>query len=203
MEGVVRGAWRELILEKGKNGVVRVNRIDYEICILQVSGERPLCREIWVEDADRHRNPDNDLPVVFEEKHTSYYQALQLPEEAERFVDVLRRGDFDYVIHLVSIRRRIEARVGEYPEAIFIDGGQPLQAARGDSAMAQAFAVAGLPADGEMIIDGTEGVDDVFPGFLPFKALPRRWISVTAPVCSTLRVSIRPAFLVRCVAITR
>ncbi len=91
IEGVVRGAWRELILEKDKNGLARVNRINYEICVLQLLREKLRCKEIWVVGADRYRNPDNDLPVDFEEKRASYYQALQQPEDAKRFIAKVRQ----------------------------------------------------------------------------------------------------------------
>ena len=41
--------------------------------------------------------------------------------------------------------------------------------ARGDAELAIAFAVAGLWADGEILIDNAECVESVYPGF--FKAL--------------------------------
>lgn len=96
-----------------------------------------------------------------------------------RDIEGLRQGqgghDYDYVAYLVELLRRIEAKVGEYPEGIVIDGGQPLKSteidARGDADMAQAFAIAGLVGVGEMVIEGAEGVDGVFPGF--FEALAR------------------------------
>jgi len=86
-----------------------------------------------------------------------------------RDIDALRQGEYDRVGHLVAMLRQIDAKVGEYPEGIVIDGGQPLRGgeidSRGDPAMVQAFAVAGLLADGDVIIDGAECVDEVFPGF--------------------------------------
>ena len=44
------------------------------------------CKEIWVVGANRYRNPDEDLPADFETQRTVYYQALNLPLEADRFV---------------------------------------------------------------------------------------------------------------------
>lgn len=113
-------------------------------------------------------------------RHVPLLAVLATQAEGEfiiRDIEALRQGyggrDYDYVAHLVTMLRRIEAKVGEYPEGIVIDGGQPLRGAeidtRGDAAMVQAFAVAGLLADGDTVIDGAEGVDEVFPGF--FEAL--------------------------------
>jgi len=86
IEGLVRGVWSELILEKDTQGNERVNRINYEIYVLQQLREKLRCKEIWVVGADRYRNPDDDLPLDFAEKRTSYYQALEQPEDAQRFI---------------------------------------------------------------------------------------------------------------------
>ena len=64
----------------------RVNRITYEICVLEALREQLRCKEIWVVGANRYRNPDEDLPADFETQRTVYYQALNLPLEADRFV---------------------------------------------------------------------------------------------------------------------
>ncbi len=44
------------------------------------------CKEIWVEGADRYRNPDEDLPQDFEDKKEDYYQALKQPQDVEQFI---------------------------------------------------------------------------------------------------------------------
>jgi len=109
-------------------------------------------------------------------RHVPLLAVLATQAEGEfiiRDIEGLRQGaaghDYDYVAHLVGLLRAVEAKVGEYPEGIVIDGGQPLKGAeidsRGDAAVIQAFAVAGLLGVGEMVIDDAEGVDEVFPGF--------------------------------------
>ena len=66
VDGVVRGSWQQAVLEQDKDGAQRVNRINYEICVLQALRERLRCKEIWVVGADRYRNPDEDLPADFD-----------------------------------------------------------------------------------------------------------------------------------------
>ena len=45
---------------------------------------------IWVEGADRWRNPDEDLPGDFEERRAEHYQALRKPLDPSRFIDELQ-----------------------------------------------------------------------------------------------------------------
>ena len=86
-----------------------------------------------------------------------------------RDIQDLRQGEYDFVDHLVEQLRRVEAKVGEYPEGLVIEGGRPLKGeridGRGHPGLVQAFAVAGLVAHGEMEIAGADCVEASFPGF--------------------------------------
>ena len=66
LDGVVRGLWRDAVVETDREVDPRINRITYEICVLEALRERLRCKEIWVVGADRYRNPDEDLPADFE-----------------------------------------------------------------------------------------------------------------------------------------
>lgn len=85
-DGVIRGSWQEAVMEKDKNGKNRVNRLTYEICVLQTLREKLRCKEVWVVGADRYRNPDKDVPVDFDIQRNTYYAALHLPLQAEEFI---------------------------------------------------------------------------------------------------------------------
>ena len=86
IDDIVRGLWREAVFEKDANGRQRVNRISYEICVLEALRDKLRCKEVWVVGANRYRNPDDDLPADFEAQRIPYYQALKLPLEADRFI---------------------------------------------------------------------------------------------------------------------
>ena len=90
LDGVVRGLWREAAVETDGNGQRRINRITYEIAVLEALRERLRSREIWVVGANRYRNPDEDLPADFERHRDQWYEALALPLDADAFVDALR-----------------------------------------------------------------------------------------------------------------
>lgn len=90
LDGVVRGLWREAVVEKDAAGHDRINRITYEIAVLETLRERLRCKEIWVVGANRYRNPDEDLPTDFEQNREDYYRALNLPLDAERFISGLQ-----------------------------------------------------------------------------------------------------------------
>ncbi|MEC4807326.1 MAG: Tn3 family transposase [Jaaginema sp. PMC 1079.18] len=91
IEGVIKSGWKEILLETDSDGNERINRINYEISVLQALRERLACKEIWVVGANRYRNPDEDLPTDFEQHRHIYYQALTLPENVETFINDLQQ----------------------------------------------------------------------------------------------------------------
>ena len=68
VEGVVRSKWRDVVVETAPDGAQRINRINYEISVLETLRERLRCKEIWIVGADRYRNPDEDLPSDFDNR---------------------------------------------------------------------------------------------------------------------------------------
>ena len=84
--GVVPAIWYDSIIEKRPNEGQRVNRINYEIAVLHALRDGLRNREIWVEGADRFRDPDADLLADFAEKRQSYYERLQQPLSADAFI---------------------------------------------------------------------------------------------------------------------
>jgi TnpA family transposase len=91
IDGVLKSNAKDLLLETDSEGNERINRINYEICVLKALRERLCCKEIWVVGANRYRNPDEDLPTDFESKRQVYYQVLTLPEDVETFISGLQQ----------------------------------------------------------------------------------------------------------------
>ena len=92
IEGVVPRALQDLVVERDKDGHPRVNRITYEIYALQALREGLRCREIWTDGAGRFRNPEEDLPVDFEQGRDAYYGTLRQPRDAEAFITGLQQA---------------------------------------------------------------------------------------------------------------
>lgn len=90
LDGVVRAVWRDVVVKIDDQGNQRINRINYEIAVLQVLRERLRCKEIWVEGAKKFGNPDRDLPPDFGEQRMAYYEALTLPLDKQTFIDTQR-----------------------------------------------------------------------------------------------------------------
>jgi len=90
LDGVVRGLWRDAVVEKDAAGRDRINRVTYEVAVLEALREQLRCKEIWVVGANRYRNPDEDLPADFEANRDEYYKALDLPLDADRFISQLQ-----------------------------------------------------------------------------------------------------------------
>jgi len=83
LEGVIRDHWREAVVEPDAQGRQRVNRLTYEMGVLQALRDQLRCKAIWVVGADRYRNPDEDVPQDFEGQRPTYDAALKLPSRAE------------------------------------------------------------------------------------------------------------------------
>jgi len=63
LDEVVPESWRDIVIEHGENGTTRVNRVAYEICVLEALRDRLRTKEVWVQGAQRYRNPNQDLPT--------------------------------------------------------------------------------------------------------------------------------------------
>jgi hypothetical protein len=63
----------------------------YEVCLFRALRERLRCKEIWVEGADKWRNPEQDLPGDFDQRRGQYYAELSKPLDATEFIDPLRQ----------------------------------------------------------------------------------------------------------------
>lgn len=114
LDGVVSGLWRDAVIEQDAQGRQRVNRITYEICVLQALREQLRCKEIWVVGANRYRNPEEDLPADFEAERTTYYAALKLPVEAERFIEgVKEEMRMELGVLDAGLPRNADVRFGE------------------------------------------------------------------------------------------
>lgn len=92
LDGVVKMAWRDVIVKYDKDGVVQINRINYEVAVLETLRDKLRSKEIWVVGADRYRNPDEDLPADFDEQRLVYYDILHLPLDGDIFVARLQKA---------------------------------------------------------------------------------------------------------------
>ena len=90
IDGVVRPKWRDIVVEEAPDGSERVNRINYEICVLQTLREKLRCKEVWVAGAGRFRNPDDDLPADFAERRAECYERLGLTPDARDFTAAVK-----------------------------------------------------------------------------------------------------------------
>jgi Tn3 transposase DDE domain len=118
LDGVVRPLWHDLVVEKDAQGEERINRINYELCVLETMRDQVSCREIWVVGADKYRNADRDLPADFEAKREEYYKALSVPREAKAFVETLQQemiqalSSFDRALPKISDQVRLLPKKG-------------------------------------------------------------------------------------------
>jgi hypothetical protein len=90
VDDVIRPKWRDIVIEDAPDGSKRVNRINYEVCVLQTLRDKLRCKEIWVVGANRFRNPDDDLSADFASRRGACYAQLGLPQNPQTFIDKLK-----------------------------------------------------------------------------------------------------------------
>jgi TnpA family transposase len=103
---VIRPKWRDIVIENAPGGGKRVNRINYEICVLQTLRDKLRCKEVWVVGANRFRNPDDDLPADFVARREACYQRLALPQDGRAFIGKLKSEMTDALTRLDRGLRR-------------------------------------------------------------------------------------------------
>jgi len=84
------GDWSDLVYRADTRGRDRVTRMVYEVVTFQALREQLRCKEIWVVGADSWRNPDEDLPVDFEQRRRENYGELRKPLDPSVFIGDLR-----------------------------------------------------------------------------------------------------------------
>ncbi len=105
LDEVVPGTWRSTVVKKDSvKKTEQVNRINYEVCVLQTLRDKVRSKEVWVKHANRFRDPDDDLPKDFETKRDTYYEALHLPQDVETFIQQLQR---DMTVALSKLNRSL------------------------------------------------------------------------------------------------
>nr|WP_245596826.1 Tn3 family transposase [Shimazuella kribbensis] len=82
--------WREHVMDTDSKGNEKINRMNYEICVLHALKDKLKCREIWVTGADRYRNPDHHLPSDFLKRREEHYAVLKLPLNVEEKITELQ-----------------------------------------------------------------------------------------------------------------
>jgi hypothetical protein len=92
LDDIVPATWRKAVVKQDKTGKSeQVNRINYELCVLHTLREKVRSKELWVQHANRFRNPDDDLPKDFEAKRSTYYDALRQPQDVDTFIRRLQQ----------------------------------------------------------------------------------------------------------------
>jgi len=91
VSGIIKNKWKNAVVQKDDSGREVIEKVNYEICVLQALREKLRCKEIWVDGADKYRNPEEDLPEDFDRKREEYYEALKQPGDVEDFIAKLQK----------------------------------------------------------------------------------------------------------------
>jgi TnpA family transposase len=89
IDGAIKKSHKSLLIDETLN-TDRINRINYEICVLRNLRDKLRVKEIFVEGAYLYRNPEEDLPNDFNSKRDYYYGLLKKPKTAKQFTRCLK-----------------------------------------------------------------------------------------------------------------
>lgn len=90
IDGAVKKIHKPLILEHTEQGE-RINRINYELCVLRNLRDKLRVKEIWIQGAYQYRNPEEDVPQDFNEKKDYYISLLKKPKSSKYFIRHLKQ----------------------------------------------------------------------------------------------------------------
>ena len=131
-------------------------------------------------------NVIDEIPVI------AVAAALAEGKTTIRDASELRVKETDRIAAVATNLRAMGVEVEEFPDGMEITGGRPLKGAKlqsfGDHRIAMAFAVAGLFATGETVIEDTACVQTSYPGFAETLKLIQKGkgIGRRTPVISSL-----------------
>lgn len=95
IQGVVAPKYRSAVVDK--DGYV--DRHAFELCAVLTLRETLRSREVWVQGAEKYKNPADDIPDDFEIERDTYYKELGLSQDASAFTEKLR-SDLEH--HLIA-----------------------------------------------------------------------------------------------------
>jgi 3-phosphoshikimate 1-carboxyvinyltransferase len=127
---------------------------------IEIHGAALTGTTIFIEEVP---NLIDEIPVI------AVAAALAKGRTIIRNAKELRVKETDRITTVVNGLRAMGAEVEEFDDGMEIEGGKPLHGAVidsfGDHRIAMAFAIAGLFAEGETVINNTECVNTSYPGF--------------------------------------
>lgn len=83
---VVPTEWLSMVKDENN----KIDRMNYEVSVLEELRRQLRCKSIWIEGAYRYRNPDEDTPKDFDDRRDHYYEILNLPLNSDDFIGSLR-----------------------------------------------------------------------------------------------------------------
>jgi TnpA family transposase len=91
LDGAVRPSRKEALWHTDEQSQRLIERVGYEMAVLELLREKLRSKEIWVAEASRYQNPAQDLPQDFEAHKADYFAKLGQPVAAQEFITALKQ----------------------------------------------------------------------------------------------------------------
>lgn len=86
IEGVIPDEYRPAVIRRDGS----IDKYSYELCAIIALREKLRCREVWVQNSEKFKNPDEDIPHDFEERRAEYYDDLNLDLDVQGYVEQIK-----------------------------------------------------------------------------------------------------------------
>jgi TnpA family transposase len=101
LKNIIPLNWLSFVTIKTKHPTkVRINWNAFELALFERLETELSVKNIWVKNAFRYRNPNEDMPSDFDDNEDYYFNLLGLPKDVEDFIKSLKQPLDDHLLEL-------------------------------------------------------------------------------------------------------
>ncbi|MBA2728219.1 MAG: Tn3 family transposase, partial [Parachlamydiaceae bacterium] len=101
LKSIIPDNWLPFVTIKTNHATkIRINWYAFELALFERLETELSVKNIWVKQAFRYRNPNEDMPPDFDENEDYYFNILGLPKDVEEFIKDLQQTVDDQLYEL-------------------------------------------------------------------------------------------------------
>ncbi|MCE3238944.1 MAG: hypothetical protein K0R24_1925 [Gammaproteobacteria bacterium] len=101
LKNIISDNWLPFVTIKANHPTkIRINWNAFELALFERLETELSVKNIWVKQAFRYRNPNEDMPPDFDENEDYYFNLLGLPKDVEAFIEGLQQTVEEHLYEL-------------------------------------------------------------------------------------------------------